>query len=75
MKINYEILKNFLRCNNGIKLIFRDNSNILDIYLLNSIILSLKLDNNNLEDNAELIYNSITSLDNVTMFIPKIYQK
>ncbi|WP_312258395.1 hypothetical protein, partial [Romboutsia ilealis] len=70
-----EILKNFLRCNNGIKLIFRDNSNILDIYLLNSIILSLKLDNNNLEDNAELIYNSITSLDNVTMFIPKIYQK
>ena len=75
MKINYEILKNFLRCNNGIKLIFRDNSNILDIYLLNSIILSLKLDNNNLEDNAELIYKSITSLDNVTMFIPKIYQK
>lgn len=75
MKINYEILKNFLRCNNGIKLILRDNSNILDIYLLNSIILSLKLDNNNLEDNAELIYNSITSLDNVTMFIPKIYQK
>lgn len=75
MKINYEILKNFLRCNNGIKLIFRDNSNILDIYLLNSIILSLKLDNNNLEDNAELIYNSITRLDNVTMFIPKIYQK
>ena len=75
MKINYEILKNFLRCNNGLKLIFRDNSNILDIYLLNSIILSLKLDNNNLEDNAELIYNSITSLDNVTMFIPKIYQK
>lgn len=75
MKINYEILKNFLRYNNGIKLIFRDNSNILDIYLLNSIILSLKLDNNNLEDNAELIYNSITSLDNVTMFIPKIYQK
>ena len=75
MKINYEILKNFLRCNNGIKLIFRDNSNILDIYLLNSIILSLKLDNNNLEHNAELIYNSITSLDNVTMFIPKIYQK
>ena len=75
MKINYEILKNFLRCNNGIKLIFRDNSNILDIYLLNSIILSLKLDNNNLEDNAELIYNSITSLDNVTMYIPKIYQK
>lgn len=75
MKINYEILKNFLRCNNGIKLIFRDNSNILDIYLLNSIILSLKLDNNNLEDNAELIYNSITSLDNVTMFIPKIYKK
>ena len=32
MKINYEILKNFLRCNNGIKLIFRDNSNILDTH-------------------------------------------
>ena len=30
---------------------------------------------NNIEDNAEFIYNSITRLDNVTIYIPKIYQK
>ena len=57
------------------KLVFRDNSNILDVYLFSDIILSLNLNINNIEDNAEFIYNSITRLDNVTIYIPKIYQK
>ena len=64
-----------LKCNKGMKLVFRDNSNILDVYLFSDIILSLNLNINNIEDNAEFIYNSITRLDNVTIYIPKIYQK
>ena len=75
MKINYDILQNLLKCNKGIKLVFRDNSNILDVYLFSNIILSLDLNINNIEDNAELIYNSIINLDNITIYIPKIYQK
>jgi len=73
MKINYEVLQNLLKCNKGMKLEFRDNSNILDVYLFSDIILSLDIDN--IEDNAELIYNSIINLDNITIYIPKIYQK
>ena len=53
MKINYDILQNLLKCNKGMKLIFRDGSNILDVYL----------------------FSDITRLDNVTIYIPKIYQK
>lgn len=75
MKINYDILQNLLKCNKGIKLVFRDNSNILDVYLFSDIILSLDLNINNIEDNAELIYNSIINLDDITIYIPKIYQK
>ena len=63
MKITYDILQNLLKCNKGMKLVFSD------------IILSLNLNINNIEDNAEFIYNSITRLDNVTIYIPKIYQK
>ena len=75
MKITYDILQNLLKCNKGMILVFRDNSNILDVYLFSDIILSLNLNINNIEDNAEFIYNSITRLDNVTIYIPKIYQK
>ena len=75
MKITYDILQNLLKCNKGMELIFRDGSNILDVYLFSDIILSLNLNINNIEDNAEFIYNSITRLDNVTIYIPKIYQK
>lgn len=75
MKITYDILQNLLKYNKGMKLVFRDNSNILDVYLFSDIILSLNLNINNIEDNAEFIYNSITRLDNVTIYIPKIYQK
>ena len=32
MKITYDILQNLLKCNKGMKLVFRDNSNILDVY-------------------------------------------
>lgn len=75
MEIDHNILQNFLKCNKGMKLIFKENSNVLDVYLYNTIILTMELNNNNIKDNSEVIYNAITNLDNVTMYIPKIYVK
>lgn len=75
MNINYDILKNLLRCNKGIKLEFRDNSNILDVFLNHVVVFSIELENNSIEDNSNLIYNSIINLDDITLYIPKIYIK
>ncbi|SCH62741.1 MULTISPECIES: hypothetical protein [unclassified Romboutsia] len=75
MKINYNTLNNLVKHNNGMKLVFRENSNILDVYINNKICLTLELENNDLEYNSKLIYNSIISLKNVTLYIPKIYIK
>ncbi|MGX4600390.1 hypothetical protein [Faecalimicrobium sp. JNUCC 81] len=71
MSINYDILQNFLRCNKNIKLKFRENSNILDVVIFNDVILSLELSSNNIEEHSDIIYNSITNLDGITMYIPK----
>lgn len=75
MKITYDILKNLLRCNKGMKLEFRDNTTILDICMYNQVISSIELKDNNIEDNCEIIYNSVIAIDNITMYIPKIYVK
>lgn len=75
MSINYDILQDFLRCNKNIKLKFRENSNILDVLIFNDVILSLELSNNNIEEHSNMIYNCITNLDGITMYIPKIYVK
>ena len=75
MRITYDILQNLLKCNTGIKLVFRENSNILDDYLYSDIITTLELENNNIENNSSTIYNSIVNLDNITIYIPKIYIK
>jgi hypothetical protein len=75
MRATYEILQNLLKCNKGMKLVFRENSNILDIYLYNDIVLTLELNNYSIENNSDIIYNSIIKLSNITMYIPKIYMK
>jgi hypothetical protein len=75
MRATYEILQNLLKCNKGMKLVFRENSNILDIYLYNDIVLTLELNNDSIENNSDIIYNSIINLDNITLYIPKIYIK
>lgn len=75
MNITYDILKNLLRCNKGMKLEIREDTNILDVYLYSSMVLSIELENNSIEDNAMLIYNSIINIDNITMYIPKVYVK
>ncbi|WP_092724853.1 hypothetical protein [Romboutsia lituseburensis] len=75
MNINYDILQNFLRCNKNIKLNFRENSSILDVVSYSQVILTLELDSCDLISNSKLIYDSITKLNGVTMYIPKIYIK
>ena len=75
MRITYEILQNLLKCNKGMKLVFRENSNILDLFLYNDIVLTLELNDDSIENNSDLIYNSIINLDNITLYIPKIYIK
>ena len=75
MKIYYRILNDLIRNNKGMKLILSDDSNTLDIYISNNLVLTLKLENRDIESNSEFIYNSIINLENVTMYIPKIYIK
>ncbi len=75
MKIDYEILSNLIKNNKGMKLILRDNTSTLDIYISNNLALTLELENRDIESNSEFIYNSIINLENVTMYIPKIYIK
>ncbi|MBC5996618.1 hypothetical protein EAI30_05895 [Romboutsia ilealis] len=75
MKIHHRILNNLIKNNNGMKLILRDDSSTLDIYISNNLVLTLKLENGDIESNSEFIYNSIINLENVNMYIPKIYIK
>ena len=75
MKITYDILKDLLRCNSGIKLEYRNNSNTLDIYMYNNLVSTIQLNSNNIEVNSEIIYNTIINLENITIYIPKIYIK
>lgn len=75
MKIDYEILSNLIKNNKWMKLILRDDTSTLDIYISNNLALTLELENRDIESDSEFIYNSIINLENVTMYIPKIYIK
>ncbi len=75
MKIHLKHLEDLLKCNKHIKISFLENTNILEIKNLSNVILNLELDSNNLEDNSLIIYNSITNLEGITLYIPKIYNK
>ncbi|MGL5694047.1 MAG: hypothetical protein ACRCXA_08210 [Peptostreptococcaceae bacterium] len=75
MKINYNILNNLIKANKGMKLEFRGDSSILDVYIGYKLVLTLELRSNIIEENCEIIYNSITELSDITLYIPKIYIK
>ena len=75
MKIDYDILNNLLKNNKGIKLIYRENTNILDIFISNTLMSTLELESNNIESHSEEIYNAIVNLKNINLYIPKIYIK
>ena len=73
MTLELKHLDDLLRCNKNIKIGFIENTNKLEIKNLSKIILTLELESNSLEDNAGIIYDSIVNLENITLYIPKIY--
>lgn len=75
MRIKFKHLEDLLRCNKNIKIKFIDNSNILEIKNLSTVIAKIEFHNNNLEENSEYIYNTLVNLENITLYIPKIYDK
>lgn len=75
MMMDYSILKKFLDCNKNIKLKFTEGTNTLKIIINSQVVSTIELSSNIIEENSELIYNAIINLDNITMYIPKIYTK
>ena len=75
VRIEFKHLEDLLRCNKNIKIKFIDNSNILEIKNLSTVIAKIEFHNNNLEENSEYIYNTLVNLENITLYIPKIYDK
>lgn len=73
MTINLKHLEDLLKCNNHIKIRFIDGTNILEIQSSYKVVLTLELSSNVLEDNAQTIYDAITNLEHITLYIPKIY--
>ncbi|CEP81218.1 hypothetical protein UT300013_29990 [Paraclostridium sordellii] len=75
MRIEFKHLEDLLRCNKNIKIKFIDDSNILEVKNLSTVIAKIEFPNNNLEENSEYIYNTLVNLENITLYIPKIYDK
>lgn len=75
MRIEFKHLEDLLRCNKNIKIKFIDDSNILEVKNLSTVIAKIEFPNNNLEENSEYIYNTLVNLENITIYIPKIYDK
>ena len=75
MIIDMETLGNLLRLNKHIKLEFIENTSILDIRSNNNVLSTIDLKNNIIEDNAQLVYYTITNLTDINLYIPKIYYK
>lgn len=73
MNINLKHLEDLLKCNKHIKIEFINGTNILEVKSNYNVVLTLELSNNSLECNSQIIYDSITKLDNITLYIPKIY--
>ncbi|MCU9810785.1 MULTISPECIES: hypothetical protein [Paraclostridium] len=73
MTLDFKHLNDLLKCNKNIKIGFIENTNTLEIKNLSKILLTLDLKSNSIEDNAKIIYESITTLENITLYIPKIY--
>lgn len=73
MTLDFKHLNDLLKSNKNIKIGFIENTNTLEIKNLSKILLTLDLKSNDIENNAKIIYDTITSLENITLYIPKIY--
>lgn len=73
MTLDFKHLNDLLRCNKNIKIGFIENTNTLEIKNLSKLLSTLELKSNSIEENAKFIYDTITNLENITLYIPKIY--
>lgn len=73
MKIDYTILKKLLDCNKSIKLKFIEDTSTLQIIVSNRVVKNIELNGNTIENHSETIYNAILNLEDITIYIPKIY--
>jgi thioredoxin reductase len=73
MIIDIKVLENLLRLNKHIKIEFIENTSILEIKSNNNLLSTIELKNNIIKDNASLIYNTITNLTGINLYIPKTY--
>lgn len=73
MIIDIKILENLLRLNKHIKIEFIENTNVLEIKSNNNLLSTIELKNNIIKDNTTLIYDTITNLAGINLYIPKIY--
>lgn len=73
MTLDFKHLNDLLKCNKNIKIGFIENTNTLEIKNLSKLLSTLELKSNSIEENAKIIYDTITSLENITLYIPKIY--
>lgn len=73
MIIDMEMLDNLLRLNKHIKIEFIENTNIIEIKSNNNLLSNIELKNNIIKDNAQFIYDTITNLTGINLYIPKIY--
>lgn len=73
MTLDFKHLNDLLKCNKNIKIGFIENTNTLEIKNLSKILLTLDFKSNDIENNAKIIYDAITNLENITLYIPKIY--
>ncbi|WP_419741671.1 hypothetical protein [Paraclostridium dentum] len=73
MTLDFKHLNDLLKCNKNIKIGFIENTNTLEIKNLSKTLLTLDLKSNDIENNAKIIYDTITSLENITLYIPKTY--
>ncbi|SHK06897.1 hypothetical protein [Tepidibacter formicigenes] len=68
-------LNNLLRLNKHFKIELIKEEKIVKIFYKGSIIGFVPFKNDSIEDNPNLIYNYITSLENVNLYIPKVYTR
>lgn len=65
-------LQNLLRLNRDIKIKLEEEN--LEILYKGNLVKFIKLSNSlKIEDNEDLIYESIISIENINLYIPKIY--
>ncbi|SHG96353.1 hypothetical protein [Tepidibacter thalassicus] len=68
-------LNDLLRLNKHIQIEFIKELEIVKILYKGNVISSIPFKHTSIESNPDIIYNYITSLENINLYIPKVYIK